>query len=114
LGYVDRSDLPIVYKLAPVFVFPSFYEGFGIPILEAMSQKTPVLSSDIPVLREIADDAALYFNPESLDEISEKLYNLITDENLRENMINLATKRIDFFSWKKSAEKMLKIYQKTK
>lgn len=110
-GFVDEEDKSALFQLAKAFVFPSLYEGFGIPILEAMSQKIPVLASDIPVHREIAKDGALYFNPESVDEISEKLYNVLADENLRENLINLGSKRPIFFSWKKSAEKILEIYK---
>jgi glycosyltransferase involved in cell wall biosynthesis len=111
-GYVSQSDVPIVYKLASVFVFPSLYEGFGIPILEAMSQKIPVLASNIPVHREIGGEAALYFNIGSVDDFSEKLYNLITDENLRNKLISSGFERINLFSWQKSTEKLLNIYKK--
>lgn len=111
-GFVDEKDKGAIFQLAKVFVFSSLYEGFGIPILEAMSQKLPVLASDIPVHREIASDGALYFNPGSIDEMQEKLYNILADENLRENLVNLGLKRLDFFSWKKSAEKIFEIYQK--
>lgn len=109
-GFVDEKDKAALFQLAKAFVFPSFYEGFGIPILEAMSQKIPVLASNIPVHREIAVNGALYFNPGSIDETQEKLYNILVDENLRKNLINLGNVRLDFFSWKKSAEKMLEIY----
>lgn len=111
-GFVDEKEKGALFQLAKVFVFPSLYEGFGIPILEAISQKLPVLVSDIPVHREIAGDGALYFNPGSIDEMQEKLYNILADENLRENLVNLGLKRLDFFSWKKSAEKIFEIYQK--
>lgn len=111
-GFVDEKEKGALFQLAKVFVFPSLYEGFGIPILEAMSQKLPVLVSDIPVHREIAGDGALYFNPGNIDEMQEKLYNILADENLRENLVNLGLKRLDFFSWKKSAEKIFEIYQK--
>lgn len=109
-GFVDEKDKSALFQLAKAFIFPSLYEGFGIPILEAMSQKIPVLASDISVHREIAGNGALYFNPESIDEMQEKLYNILVDENLRKNLINLGNVRLDFFSWKKSAEKMLEIY----
>ncbi len=113
-GFVDEKDKSALFQLAKAFVFPSLYEGFGIPILEAMSQKIPVLASDIPVHREIAVNGALYFNPSSIDETQEKLYNILVDENLRKNLINLGNVRLDFFSWKKSAEKMLEIYSSLK
>jgi glycosyltransferase involved in cell wall biosynthesis len=76
-----------------------------------MSQKIPVLVSGIPVHREIAEEAGLYFNIGSVDDFSEKLYTILADENLRGNLINLESKRLYFFSWKKSAEKLLKIYK---
>jgi glycosyltransferase involved in cell wall biosynthesis len=112
-GFVDESDKAALFQMAEVFVYPSLYEGFGIPMLEAMSQKIPVLISDIPVHHETAKDGALYFNPESVDEISEKLYNILADENLKKNLINLGLRRLDFFSWEKSAWDILRIYQKT-
>lgn len=110
-GYVSQNDLPIVYRLASVFVLPSLYEGFGIPLLEAMSQKIPVLASDIAVHREIASEAASYFNSKSVDDFSEKLYNCIVNQNLREKQIQLGSERAKSFSWEKSAQKMLSIYQ---
>ncbi|MFA5776827.1 MAG: glycosyltransferase family 1 protein [Parcubacteria group bacterium] len=111
-GFVEEEDKSALFLLAKVFVFPSLYEGFGIPILEAISRKISVLASDIPVHREIAEDGALYFNSESIDEMQEKLYNILADEKLRENLINLGTKRLDFFSWKKAAYKLLEVYLK--
>ena len=113
-GFVDESDKAALFQMAEVFVYPSLYEGFGIPMLEAMSQKIPVLASNISVHLEVAEDGALYFDPRSVDEMQEKLYNILADKNSRENLINLAIKRLDFFSWKKSAEKMLEIYKNLK
>lgn len=110
-GFVDARDKSLVYKMAKVFVFPSFYEGFGIPILEAMSQNTAVLASDIPPHREVARDAALYFEPNNLDELKEKLYTICIDENLRNKLIVLEKARIEVFSWEKSAKKLLEIYK---
>lgn len=111
-GFVEEEDKSALFQLAKAFIFPSLYEGFGIPLIEAMSQKVPVLASGIPVHHEIAEDAASYFNVGSVDEISEKLYTILADENLRKNLINLGEMRFGFFSWKKSAEKMLEIYKK--
>lgn len=110
-GYIDQEDLAAIYKLAEVFVFPSLYEGFGIPILEAFASKLPVLASDIQIHNEIAGEAALYFNPGSLDDFSEKLYNSLADQNLREKLISSGSERINFFSWQRSAQEMLKIYE---
>ncbi len=109
-GYINQKDSAAVYKLASVFCLPSLYEGFGIPVLEAMSQGTPVVVSDIPSLREIAGDAALYFNPLEFDNLENKLYNICRNEELRNKLINLGSRQIGLFSWKKTAEKTLGIY----
>jgi glycosyltransferase involved in cell wall biosynthesis len=111
-GFVEESDKPILFKLSRFFVFPSLYEGFGIPVLEAMSQGVPVLASDIPSLREVAGDAALYFNPSSLASLERKLYNIFIDQNLRKNLVNLGRKRSHFFSWSENAKIILDIYLK--
>jgi glycosyltransferase involved in cell wall biosynthesis len=110
-GYVDEQDKVAIFKLAHVFVFPSLYEGFGIPVLEAMSQKTPVLASAIPSLKEIAGNGALYFDTASLDDFSKKLYDISMDIDLRNELIRQGMERISFFSWKKAAEKTLAIFE---
>ncbi|HBO16878.1 MAG: Glycosyltransferase [Candidatus Moranbacteria bacterium GW2011_GWE2_35_2-] len=111
-GYVDEKDKPALFCLAKIFAFLSFYEGFGIPILEAMSQNVPVLASDIPVLREVGGDRCDFAASGDLDEISKKMYNLFIDENLRREFILSGKKRAEEFSWEKSAEKLLEIYQR--
>jgi glycosyltransferase involved in cell wall biosynthesis len=113
-GYVDTPDKSLMYKMSEVFVFPSFYEGFGIPILEAITQGTPVIASDIPPHREVAKNSAIYFEPKDLDNLSKKLYNICVDKNLRNKLIDLGRVRINFFSWEKSAKKLLKIYKSLK
>jgi glycosyltransferase involved in cell wall biosynthesis len=110
-GYIDEKDKPAVFKAAQLFVFPSLYEGFGIPIIEAMSQGTPTLVSDIPVHKEVAQIAAIYFDPQSLADLKEKLYNAIIQENLRKKIIDLGKERVQFFSWEKTAQNLLKIYK---
>jgi len=111
-GFVDEKDKAALFQLAEVFVYPSLYEGFGIPILEAMSQKIPVLASNISVHRETGGEVALYFDIDKIDDFSEKLYNLSTDKILRDKLIGSSFERINIFSWKKSAENILIIYQK--
>ncbi len=111
-GFIDERDKVAIFSLAHVFVFPSLYEGFGFPPLEAMSQGVPTLCSDIPSLREVAGDGALFFDLESLDDFSRKLHSIATDENLRSELIQLGRERINFFSWEKSAEKILAIFEK--
>jgi glycosyltransferase involved in cell wall biosynthesis len=109
-GYISASDLPAVIRMAKVFAFPSRYEGFGIPLLEAMSQDVPVVASDIPCLSEVAGPAALYFDPTSVASCEEKLYTLLTDNNVRENAISLGRGRVSLFSWRASATKLLSLY----
>lgn len=111
-GYVDQQDLPGVMQMADVFAFPSLYEGFGIPILEAMSQKVPVAASDIPCLREVALDAASYFDPASVASCEENLYTLLTDDRRREDAISRGMSRFSLFSWRRSAEILLSLYEK--
>ena len=110
-GFVEEQDKNAVFQLAHVFVFPSLYEGFGIPVLEAMSQGVPVLASDIPSLKEVAQTAALYFDVSSLDDFSKKLYDISIDKHLRNELIRKGSDRIGFFSWESSARKMLAIYE---
>ena len=111
-GFIDEQNKVVVFSLAQVFVFPSLYEGFGIPPLEAMSQNAAVLCSDIPSLREIAGDGAVFFDLRSLDDFSEKLYAISTDNELRSRLIRLGQERIGFFDWEKSANKILAIFEK--
>jgi glycosyltransferase involved in cell wall biosynthesis len=110
-GFIDEKDKVAVFAQAQAFVFPSLYEGFGIPPLEAMSQGVPVLISDIASLREVAAEGALYANPNSVEEFSKMMYDISKDENLRDRLIQSGEKRISFFSWEKTANKMLAIFE---
>lgn len=110
-GFIDEADKKVLFSLAHAFAFPSLYEGFGIPILEAMSQKIPVLASEIPSLKEIAGEGALYFNAGSLDDFSKKLYDVCTDIDLRVKLAIKGKTRVSFFSWENSAKKTLAIYE---
>lgn len=109
-GYVDQADLPVVLRGAAVFVFPSLYEGFGIPLLEAMGEEVPVAAADIPSLREVAGEAALYFDPTSLASCEEKLYTLLTDNEQKMRGVSLGRGRLSAFSWKKSAAALVALY----
>lgn len=109
-GFIEERDLPVVFRGALVFVFPSLYEGFGIPLLEAMSQRVPVVSSDIPCLREVAGDGALYFDPSSIAICQEKLYTLLTDKEQRERVLLYGEERLHLYSWEKSALSLLSLY----
>lgn len=111
-GFVKESDLPAVIRLAQVFVLPSLYEGFGIPLLEAMSQHVPVVASDIPGLREVGGEAAVYFDPKSIVSCEEKVYTLCTQEEERMALIKHGGIRVRLFSWQKSAHLLLDAYNK--
>ena len=113
-GFLDKEDKLTVYSLAHVLVAPSLYEGFGITSLEAMTGSIPVLVSNIPPHREVSENAALYFDPENLDEFKKKLYNICVDVNLRNQLVGLESARVNFFSWEKSAKKLLEIYKSLK
>lgn len=110
-GYIAEEDKAALIKGAEVFCLPSLYEGFGIPILEAMSVETPVIASDIPSQREVAGDAALFFNPENLIELAENIEILINDEGKKEEFISKGKERLKNFSWHVSAEKMLDVFR---
>lgn len=108
---VPDTDLGTVYQDAEIFVFPSLYEGFGIPPLEAMARKTPVTSSDHPCMREILGEAAYYFNGEDIDEIANAVAKVLQDKNLREKLIFGGNERVKKYDWKNMARLTLDIYR---
>ena len=110
-GYVDDEDMPAIYNLADIFVFPSLYEGFGIPPLEAQACGTPVIVSNIASLPEVCGDSALYCNPYDVNDIKEKIEVLLNNENLRQKLIQKGFENIKRFSWKKSAKKIMEIIE---
>lgn len=110
VGYVSDNDLAALYNSAEAYVFPSLSEGFGLPGLEAMSYGTPVLASDIPVLKEIYADASLYFDPKNAKDLADRIKQITDDVNLRSEMIKKGYKRINKFSWKKMARETLMTY----
>lgn len=111
-GWVPVEDLSILYSNADLFVFPSLFEGFGIPVLEAMVHGTPVVSSNIASLPEIAGKAALLVDPYSVDEIAEAIHRVLIDETLRSTLIKKGLKRASQFSWEKTAIETLSVYKK--
>ncbi len=105
-GFIDDEDLPVIYRGADAFVFPSLYEGFGIPIIEAMSQETVVISSNSSSLLEVGGKAALYFENNSLKDLKKtiiKLYSM--SEKSKRKYINLGLKQCQKFNWSLEAEK---------
>ena len=112
-GYVPDEDLQELYSSALFYVFPSFYEGFGLPPLEAMAHSCPVASSNQASLPEIIGDAALYFNPYDEEEMARKLENFIADEHHRQELIGRGLERIKIFSWHACAQQTLEIYRRS-
>jgi glycosyltransferase involved in cell wall biosynthesis/GT2 family glycosyltransferase len=111
LGYVSEQDLPALYSAAMVFVYPSLYEGFGLPILEAMSCGTPVITSNTSSMPEIGGDAALYINPTDVQQLTTLLLEVISDDDLRKELSWKGIERAKEFSWEKTARETLKIYE---
>ncbi|WP_294965737.1 glycosyltransferase family 1 protein [Sulfurimonas sp.] len=109
LGYVENSELPLYYRNASVFVFPSFYEGFGIPVAEAMASGVAVAASNTSSLPEVGGDAALYFDPESAENISEVMHKILKDKKYRQNMQKMGYKQVKKFDWKIHAKIIQKI-----
>jgi len=111
LGYVSNLELRCLYNLAEVFVFPSFYEGFGFPILEAFSCGCAVVASNTSSCAEIAADAALTVNPSRWEEIAQGIEKIYEDRQLKSNLQQKALRRADDFSFKKTAQQTLNVYQ---
>lgn len=114
LESVTDKDLPAFYKNAICFVLPSLYEGFGLPVLEAMRYGCPVITSNISSLPEAGGDAALYIDPLNADDIKEKMESVITDSDLRENLIKKGNEQVKRFSWEKTAKETLKVLESIK
>jgi len=113
VGYISFEDLPFFYAGAEIFVFPSFHEGFGLPVLEAMASGTPVITSNIYATKEIADDAAILVNPYNVSEIADAIYALLNDIDLYEEIREKGLKRVREFSWKKCAKEYVRLYKET-
>lgn len=113
LGGVTDEEANHLYCGCVAFVFPTLYEGFGLPVLEAMASGAPVIASDIPVLREVIGDAALFVDPLSTDKISEAMERLFDDDDLRNGLVASGFQRVTDFSWKLAAQETLALYRKT-
>ncbi|MCK5413402.1 MAG: glycosyltransferase family 4 protein [Candidatus Pacebacteria bacterium] len=113
-GFIDDEDKTTLYRLAEIFVYPSFYEGFGFPPLEAMQNKTPVITSNLSSLSEAVGDAAIMVNPYNIDELARAMENLLSDENLKNNLIEKGIQRTKKFSWQKCAEETLDVLKSVK
>lgn len=108
--YVSEGEKVCLYLQAGMFAFPSFYEGFGFPPLEAISYGLPVLSANTSSLPEVLGDGALLINPVFVNEIADALKVILSDHNVRQKLIIAGRKRLEMFSWKKTAEEYLKLF----
>jgi len=110
-GFVADEHLPALYTLAAAFAFPSWYEGFGLPVLEAMACGTPVVTADNSSLPEVAGDAALMIMAGDTDGLSRALYRLLTDNGLRARMVAAGTMQAHRFTWEAAADKVVRVYE---
>lgn len=109
-GFIESSHMPYFYNCATMLVYPSFYEGFGLPPLEAMACGTPVICSNITSIPEVVEDGAMLINPSDITEISNSIIKLSNDENFRQDLIHKGLKQSQKYSWKKTAMETINAY----
>lgn len=110
VGYIINQELPKLYKLAQLFLYPSLRESFGIPILEAMQCGTPIITSNTSAMPEIAGEGAVLIDPTQIEEIAEKIVSLLSNTKMRAQVITYGLERVKLFSWKQTAEQVLGVY----
>jgi glycosyltransferase involved in cell wall biosynthesis len=111
LDFISIEELAARYRNATLFVYPSLYEGFGIPLLEAFSSGCPVIASNLTSIPEVGGEAALYVDPRSQNDIEQAIYSLIRDNQLKQTLISKGYARVKQFSWAETARKTLEIYK---
>jgi glycosyltransferase involved in cell wall biosynthesis len=109
-GFVPYHILRVFYQSAALFAFPSLYEGFGLPPLEAMANRTPVIASNTSSLPEVLEEAAVLVNPENVFDIARGMKTILADEALRQRLIQKGVQQVSKFSWKVAAEKVMETY----
>lgn len=112
IGFVPDEDMPALYSAASVFAFPTLYEGFGIPVLEAQSCGVPVLTSDRSSLPEVGGEGALYVDPYDEQSIAQGLWSLLSDRALTERLVRSGYENVKRFSWERSARRLCEIIEK--
>ena len=110
-GYIPNNEVLELYKKASLFIFPSFYEGFGFPPLEAMACGCPVVASRETSLPEVCADAAYYVDSYDINSIAEGMYVVLTDSKIRSNLIERGLERAKLFTWEKSAKEHVKLFR---
>lgn len=109
IGYISDQEKNVLLKNADIFIFPTLYEGFGFPILEAMNLGAPVITSNVGSAPEVAGEGAILVNPRSIDEIADSVYKVLSDSDLRENLIKKGYENIKRFNWDECVKKILEI-----
>ncbi|WP_337042753.1 glycosyltransferase family 4 protein [Emticicia sp. 17c] len=110
-GYIPNKELPNLYRLAELFLYPSLRESFGIPILEAMSCGTPVITSNTSAMPEVAGEGAILIDPTQPEQIAEKILTVLNDNTLRAQTIKYGIERASMFSWEKTAREVVGVYE---
>jgi glycosyltransferase involved in cell wall biosynthesis len=111
-GRFPGEDLTALYNAAELFVLPSKYEGFGIPLIEAFSCGIPVVSSNASCLPEIGGDAAVYFDPDDIESLRDTMTRILSDKHLQTSMIEKGLSRATAFTWQRTAEQTLETYDR--
>jgi glycosyltransferase involved in cell wall biosynthesis len=111
-GFADDDDLPALYSAAALFAFPSIYEGFGLPVLEAMACGTPVVTSNTSSLVEVGGDAALLVEPTNVDAIADAMRRILEDTDLRQQLVNRGFEQARQFTWDRAALQLQEIYER--
>ena len=112
LPFIPDEELPLLYNCARVFVFPSLYEGFGLPLLEAMACGVPVVCSNSASIPEVVGEAAIMCDPEDCGAFADGMHRLLRDDSLRSKLTSEGMKRAKFFSWAETAKKTVEVYMK--
>jgi glycosyltransferase involved in cell wall biosynthesis len=110
-GYVKDDELVRLYANALAFVFPSCYEGFGLPVLEAMASDTPVIAADASALPEVCGDAARYVNPDDIWSIATSIVDVVSSADLRERLHRAGRKRVGTFTWERTGRETATLYE---
>src|SRR5579875_3216630 len=111
VGHIRREELERLYQAASLLLFPSFDEGFGLPVLEAMAYGLPVVTSHASALPEVGGEAALYVDPHDTHDIAEKVAWVVENPQLRARMVEAGLTRVQTFSWRRAAERTLEVYK---
>lgn len=110
-GWIEETDMPGIFQNADCFVFPTLYEGFGIPLLEAMASGTAIVASDIAPVREVVGESAVLFNPDNAQDIANKIYELLSDEERRQSLIKSGYQQVERFGWEQCARETLEVLE---